>query len=354
MSIDQHLIGQELVAFQIFQNLGDRTAVRFGGGLRYRTGDKLYFVFRIAGLGNLDLIAGAFMTIVGGIRIRGILSYITARPGFDANLIFMNFALFIKNTLHNPVSVNPRIIRQLGKMTDQVIHVFGYLLPKQTAGFTIFAGVAKELMNTGDITLTQWFGHRLIIFWVTALYLGQKPFDGHSHHTRAAKTGHVTENMGGIQTLFVDFNPQQIDQFGGNITHYRFGQIILFKMIKVAFQGPYRNIMGHRFEIQGIMNVHAKTIGIQGLLFGPVLEFHDQQQSGHGVEFFSRPSHAGIKAARNGIDRHELENGMPKDARPAVEQTLAGFYGQDTVKRVKKPGLLWIYNFMHNRSKYLL
>jgi hypothetical protein len=30
------------------------------------------------------------------------------------------------------------------------------------------------------------------------------------------------------------------------------------------------------------------------------------------------------------------------------------FFGQDTVKRVKKPCLLWIYNFMHNRSKYLL
>jgi len=36
-----------------------------------------------------------------------------------------------------------------------------------------------------------------------------------------------------------------------------------------------------------------------------------------------------------------------------VEQALACFFGQNPVERVKKPGLLWIDDVMHNASNYL-
>jgi len=41
--------------------------------------------------------------------------------------------------------------------------------------------------------------------------------------------------------------------------------------------------------------------------------------------------------SRNRVNRHKLQNNMTKHTRPAIEQTFARLFGQDTVERVKKP-----------------
>ncbi len=44
----------------------------------------------------------------------------------------------------------------------------------------------------------------------------------------------------------------------------------------VSLERSDRDVVCHRFEVEGIMNVHAETVGVQGLLLGPVHEFHEQ------------------------------------------------------------------------------
>ncbi|MCD6175084.1 MAG: hypothetical protein J7K65_04860, partial [Planctomycetes bacterium] len=56
----------------------------------------------------------------------------------------------------------------------------------------------------------------------------------------------------------------------------------------------------------------------------------------------------------DGINRHQFKDDVAKSTVPAIEQTPAGFFGQNAVERVEKLGLLWGYKVPHNRSKCLL
>lgn len=93
--------------------------------------------------------------------------------------------------------------------------------------------------------------------YVTAFDLSQKTLDRHPHQSRPAETGHVTEDVRGIQTLFVNPGTQKINQFDGEFMQDLFGQLVMLEESDVTFQGPYREIMRHRLQIQGVMNIHS-------------------------------------------------------------------------------------------------
>ena len=53
--------------------------------------------------------------------------------------------------------------------------------------------------------------------------LGKKTFDCDAHQTGSAKAGHVTEDVGRVQTLLVNFNAEFFYQRSGNFLQGGFG-----------------------------------------------------------------------------------------------------------------------------------
>ena len=97
----KHLTRQKLGFFQAVKYFACSCCIWFNSGLRQRTGNKLRLIFRMTGFADLYLITRPLMAIVGGVRIRWILYNITAGLFFNANFIFMECELGMKNTLHN-------------------------------------------------------------------------------------------------------------------------------------------------------------------------------------------------------------------------------------------------------------
>jgi hypothetical protein len=60
------------------------------------------------------------------------------------------------------------------------------------------------------------------------------------------------------------------------------------------------------------------TQGINYIIFN-VLEFFDQQQSGHRIQFFGRPAHSRVKVSAYDINGHEIQNYMAENTVPTIE-----------------------------------
>ncbi|MBA7673870.1 hypothetical protein ES703_82076 [subsurface metagenome] len=131
--VSKHLSRQKLGFFQAIEYFACSCRVRLNSSLRQRTGDKLHLIVRMTGFADLHLIARPLMAVVGGVQIRWILYNISAGLLLDADFLFMDFALFIKNTFHSFISVTTSVLGSVGKTTNQKIHIFCYLLAKQTA-----------------------------------------------------------------------------------------------------------------------------------------------------------------------------------------------------------------------------
>ena len=52
----------------------------------------------------------------------------------------------------------------------------------------------------------------MIVLFVVADKLSQEAFNGDAHQTGSAKAGHITEDMSRIQSLFIDFDVEKLDE----------------------------------------------------------------------------------------------------------------------------------------------
>jgi hypothetical protein len=80
----------------------------------------------MAGLGDLHLIARPLVAIIGGVRVGGILHHVAAGLFLYADLVFVNLALFIKNTLNRFVGVFAIMRRIVCEKLYQITLLSGY------------------------------------------------------------------------------------------------------------------------------------------------------------------------------------------------------------------------------------
>ena len=89
------------------------------------------------------------------------------------------------------------------------------------------------------------------------------------------------------------------------------------------------------------------AIGVGGLLGRPVFELRDQQQPGHRVEFLGGSAHGGIEVLGHKIHRHQPQDHVPENPRPARLEFAVGHRGEDLLPHVKQRVLSRITNILH-------
>src|SRR3954453_6320902 len=76
------------------------------------------------------------------------------------------------------------------------------------------------------------------------------------------------------------------------------------------------------FGVEGVLDVVAEDVGFDGLLRVPVEEVGEEDEAGHGIEFFGGGAEGVAEVFGQFTDGQNLEDGMSKDALPAVFDDL--------------------------------
>ena len=167
------------------------------------------------------------------------------------------------------------------------------------------------------------------------LDLREKAFAGDGHQACAAEAGHVAEDVGGIESLLVDFHIECVHQFQGDVVHDLGGEIVVEKKSAVTFESALAHI-GARFDIESELNIGAKEVGFKSLLVGPVEILLKKEQTRDGIEFLGGPAHDGMKVFAELSDGHEAEEQRAKDALPTFGDSAQADRAEEPFKGVKE------------------
>ena len=76
--------------------------------------------------------------------------------------------------------------------------------------------------------------------------------------------------------------------------------------------------VGAGLEVQGVLDVGAEDVGLDGLLGGPAEEVGEEDEPGHGVELLGGGAEGVAEVSSEFGDGHDLEEDVAKDALPSV------------------------------------
>ncbi|MGC8643882.1 MAG: hypothetical protein ACP5XB_28810 [Isosphaeraceae bacterium] len=224
------------------------------------------------------------------------------------------------------------MLRSIGEASADEVEVFGGLLTVAVAGFGVLGGGEESRPRPRRrVAFAEVFGECGVGVDVVPLDLRQEPLDGHRHELGSAEGGHVAEDMGRVEPLSADIKVEDVDEFLGDLVEDAGREVVVAEELLIAFQGA----CGERdagFEVQGILNVGSEDVGFDGLLSGPVEEVGQEDEAGHGIEFFGGSAEGFTEVLGEVIDGHDLEDGMSKNPLPAVADDLASRRWNDPFK----------------------
>ena len=181
---------------------------------------------------------------------------------------------------------------------------------------------------------------------VVALELGQEPLDRDGHELGAAEGGHVAEDMGRVESLPGDVEVEGVDEFRGDLVEDACGEVIVAEELLIAFEGASAEC-GAGFEVQGVLDVGSKDVRFDGLLSVPVEEVGEEDESGHGIEFFGGSAEGFAEVLGEVIDGHDLKDDMPKDPLPTVADDLASGRWNNPLEGVEEAVLSGVDGMNH-------
>ena len=139
-----------------------------------------------------------------------------------------------------------------------------------------------------------------------ALELGQEPLDRDGHELGSAEGGHVAEDVGGVESLPGDVEVEGVDEFRGDLFEDACGEVVVAEELLIAFEGASAEC-GAGFEVQGVLDVGSEDVGFDGLLSVPVEEVGEEDEAGHGIEFFGGSAEGFAEVLGEVIDGHDLK-----------------------------------------------
>ena len=233
---------------------------------------------------ELDLVAGSFVAAVGGIEVGRVLHAVAAGLGLDDDLVAAQLALLSEDCDQSLIGRAARVVGSIGQAGDEEVEVFSGLLTVACAGVGVL-GVGEESRWSGRVTLAEVFGQGGVGVAVVALELGQEAFDGDRHELGATEGGHMAEDVGRVETLSGDVEVEGVDELAGDVVEDASGEVIVAEESLIAFEGA-RGESGGRLGVEGVLDVGAEDVGFDGVLSGPVEEVGEEDEAGHGIEFF--------------------------------------------------------------------
>ena len=180
-----------------------------------------------------------------------------------------------------------------------------------------------------------------------SLELCQKALDDHGHHVRASEGCHVAKHVRRIQPLLANVQLQQLDQAQGDAFHDLAGQFIFQENPAVTFESTFAHLVATGFQIQGELDIRAEQVGFDRRGIGPALKLLAEDQAGHGIELFGRPTYPGVEMLADLFGRHQLQHGGTKNSLPAIVKTLPSHRGNDAIENVKQASLSRINSMAH-------
>jgi hypothetical protein len=102
-----------------------------------------------------------------------------------------------------------------------------------------------------------------------------------------------------------------------------------------------------RLEVEGVLDVGPEDVGFDGLLGGPVEEVGEEDQAGHGKEFFGGGAHGVAEVGAEFGDGHDLEDDVAKDALPSVGDDPPSDRWDDAVEGIEEAVLSGIDRMDH-------
>ena len=108
-----------------------------------------------------------------------------------------------------------------------------------------------------------------------------------------------------------------MDEAGGDVVEDACGEVVLSEQLLVAFEGA-RADRGAGLEVQGVLDIGAEDVGLDGLLGSPAEEVGEEDEPGHGVELLGGCAEGVTEVAAEFVNGHDLEEDVAKDALPAV------------------------------------
>ncbi len=179
-----------------------------------------------------------------------------------------------------------------------------------------------------------------------AFQLGQEPLDRDGHEPGSAEAGHVAEDVGGVKSLTGDVEVECGDEFGGDLVEDVSGEVIVSEELLIAFEGA-RAECGAGFEVQGILDIGSEDVGFDGLLSDPAEEVGEEDETGHGVEFFGGSACGVAEVLGELSDGHDIEDGMSKDPLPAVSDDGPSGRRNNPLERVEESVLSGVDGMDH-------
>ena len=144
-----------------------------------------------------------------------------------------------------------------------------------------------------------------------------------------------------------------VDEFRGDLVEDTCGEVVVAKELLVAFDGP-RGDLDSGLEIQGILDVGSKDIGFDGLLSVPTEEVGEEDEAGHGIEFFGRRAEGFAEVFSEVADGHDFEEDVSKESLPAVGDDPSSDGRDDALEGVEEAVLSGIDGVDHGRTQLLV
>ena len=88
----------------------------------------------------------------------------------------------------------------------------------------------------------------------------------------------------------------------------------LSKQHKVTFDRPTTEALLFRLQIQRVLDIDMKLVGVSRFFMRPIPKFHDEQQTRHRIQFFGRTAHLGMKMIGQLFRRQAIQNRRTEQA----------------------------------------
>jgi hypothetical protein len=158
----------------------------------------------------------------------------------------------------------------------------------------------------------------------------------------------VAEDVGRVEALSRDVEVQGADEFGGDLIEDLCGGVDVAEESLIAFEGA-RAERGARLGVQGILDVGAKDVSLDGLLRVLAEEVGEEDQAGHGIKFFGGGAQGVAEVFRQLADGQDLEGDMSNDPLPSVGDELPSGRRDDPFEGVEESVLSRVDGVGHGR-----
>ena len=220
------------------------------------------------------------------------------------------------------------------------MEVLGGLLAAAGAGVGVL-GVGEEPRLTRLVALAEVLGQCVVGVGGVPLELGQEPLDRHGHELGAAEAGHVAQDVGRVEPLAGDVEIEDLDESGGDVLEDACGELVVAEELLIAFEAA-RADHGAGLKVQGVLDIGAEDVGLDGLLGSPAEEVGEEDEPGHRVELLGGCVAGVTEVAVEFVDGHDLEEDVAKDALPAVSDDPPPDGRDDAIEGVEEavlPGI---------------